>query len=91
MDVVEEKRSTGEKVPYTRIRVEYRGETPYVMQMRNLVKRQIEFFEKDVYIEWIEEIGKEPQPYEPPLKVPKKVTINGRRVSTARALVSRLR
>ncbi len=36
-------------------------------------------------IEWIEEIGKEPQPYEPPLKLPKRVTIHGRGVSTALA------
>jgi len=85
VDVVEEARSTGEKVPYTRIRVEHGGRMPCVMQMRNFVKRQIEFFEKDVYIEWIEEIGKEPQPYEPPLKVPKRVPIHGRRVSTALA------
>lgn len=83
VDVVEEARSTGEKVSYTRIRVKYGGNMPCVIQIRNLVKRQIEFFEKDVYIEWIKEIGKEPQPYEPPLKVPKRVTIHGRRFSTA--------
>lgn len=83
VDVVEEARSTGEKVPYTRIRVEYAGKIPCIMQMRNLIKRQIDFFEKDVYIEWTQEIGKEPQPYEPPLKLPKRVIIHGRRVSTA--------
>ena len=85
VDVVEEVRSTGEKVPYTRIRVEYRGRIPCIIQMRNLAKRQINFFKKDVYIEWTKEICKEPQPFEPPLKVPKTVTIHGRRVSTAPA------
>ena len=68
---------------YTRIRVEHKGKILCVVQIRNSARRRIHFFDKDVYMEWRREISKKLQPYEPPLKVPKKVTIHGHKTSTA--------
>jgi len=84
VDVVEvSSDSPFESEGYTRIRVEHQGKILCVVQIRNSARRQIHFFDKDVYMEWRKEISKKLQPYEPPLKVPKKVKIHGRKISTA--------
>jgi len=68
-------------VPHTRIRVEHKGRIPCVIQVKAKRREQMKFFDKDVYMEWRNELGRDRSERGEP--IPKKVKIYGRKVHTA--------
>lgn len=63
---------------YTRIRVEHKGKLAYIIQLPLQAGKRISFLDKDIYIEWRREYGRN---YFQP--IPQKVQIQGREVPSA--------
>lgn len=64
-------------VAYTRIRIEHRGNVPFVIQLPLRNGKQISFFNKDVYTQWRKDSGQKHF-----LFIPERVESNGHQIPT---------
>lgn len=82
MDIIKLCTFTGQDsaiLPFTRIRVQYSGKLPCVMELcqQGLSGRRIKFFDEEAYREWRSKPGRDPR------HIPRKVKIHGIKVPTA--------